>query len=274
MKNKKGFTLIELVVIIVLLGVIMVFALPNITSTLERNKKDKMILDAQDMVEKYKNYVLSQGLYSQFDAILSEDLNVEDDNYAEMFMFKNLMDCSFENAGSDSLVDSFLGVTEATDPNAENYKMAAAIKGAMPGYLVVEDYTNDDKKDYKNALQTMLSIPLGTLDKRGEIIDSPFGHKYKLGKDDYIPHKHNLFGFMDEEEENKIKLNEIHTDKDVSYVYMCINDNKTIDYKVCLTDGETYTLKADISELNGDDKYTKITTGNTDNSCDIDQKIE
>lgn len=59
MKNNKAFTLIELIVIIVILGVIMVFALPNITSTLERNKKDQMIIDAKDMVEKAKNYILS-----------------------------------------------------------------------------------------------------------------------------------------------------------------------------------------------------------------------
>ena len=57
MKNNKAFTLVELIVIIVILGVIMVFALPNITSTLERNKKDKMIIDAKDMVEKARNYI-------------------------------------------------------------------------------------------------------------------------------------------------------------------------------------------------------------------------
>ena len=59
MKNNKAFTLIELIVIIVILGVIMVFALPNITSTLERNNKDKMIIDAKDMVEKARNYISS-----------------------------------------------------------------------------------------------------------------------------------------------------------------------------------------------------------------------
>ena len=59
MRNSKAFTLVELIVIIVILGVIMVFSLPNITSTLERNKKDQMIVDAKDMVDKAKNYILS-----------------------------------------------------------------------------------------------------------------------------------------------------------------------------------------------------------------------
>lgn len=69
MKNNKAFTLVELIVIIVILGVIMVFALPNITSTLERNKKDKMIIDAKDMVEKARNYISAGNSYSNGDKL-------------------------------------------------------------------------------------------------------------------------------------------------------------------------------------------------------------
>lgn len=56
--DKRGFTLVELVIVVIILGIILTFALPNITSTLERNKKDQMIIDAKDMVEKAKNYAL------------------------------------------------------------------------------------------------------------------------------------------------------------------------------------------------------------------------
>lgn len=37
--NKKGFTLIELLVVLVILSIIMVIAIPNITSSIERNKE-------------------------------------------------------------------------------------------------------------------------------------------------------------------------------------------------------------------------------------------
>ena len=63
MKSEKGFTLIELIVIIVIIGVILVFTLPNITSVLERNKKEQMIADAKDMVDKAKNKMIKTADY-------------------------------------------------------------------------------------------------------------------------------------------------------------------------------------------------------------------
>ena len=75
--NKKGFTLVELVIVVIILGVILVFALPNITSTLERNKKDQMIIDAKDMVEKAKNYALkTNGIYPTYGC--SNELKLSD----------------------------------------------------------------------------------------------------------------------------------------------------------------------------------------------------
>ena len=77
--NKKAFTMVELIVVIVLIGVILVFALPNVTSTLERNKKDRMIEDAKDMVEKAKNYILTgKGNYptNNTDSICSSGITL------------------------------------------------------------------------------------------------------------------------------------------------------------------------------------------------------
>ena len=49
-KNENGFTLIELLAVVVILGIIMLIAIPNIISTLDKNKKDTLLKDAQRMV--------------------------------------------------------------------------------------------------------------------------------------------------------------------------------------------------------------------------------
>lgn len=50
MKNKKGFTLIELLAVVVILGVIMTIAIPNVTATIDKNKKETFIEDAIKIV--------------------------------------------------------------------------------------------------------------------------------------------------------------------------------------------------------------------------------
>ncbi len=50
MKNRKGFTLVELLAVIVILGVIMLIAVPNVVSMIDRNKKRTYIEDARNMV--------------------------------------------------------------------------------------------------------------------------------------------------------------------------------------------------------------------------------
>ena len=50
MKNKKGFTLIELLAVVVILGVIMTIAIPNVTATIDKNKKETFIEDAKKVV--------------------------------------------------------------------------------------------------------------------------------------------------------------------------------------------------------------------------------
>lgn len=53
--NKKGFTLVELLAVVVILSIIMAIAVPNVISTLDRNKKETYIGDAKKLVALAKN---------------------------------------------------------------------------------------------------------------------------------------------------------------------------------------------------------------------------
>lgn len=74
--NKKGFTLVELLVVLVLLVVIMSIAIPSITSSLERSKqkqydsKMEMILSAVDIyADSHKNSLNSGSMITIIDLI-------------------------------------------------------------------------------------------------------------------------------------------------------------------------------------------------------------
>ena len=78
--NKRGFTLVELLVVIVILGVIMSIAIPSITSSIERSKdKQKtqiinLIVSAGELyVDKHKNTV-QQGKSITLDDLIEDGL--------------------------------------------------------------------------------------------------------------------------------------------------------------------------------------------------------
>ena len=62
--NNKGFTLVELLGVIAILSIIMLIAIPNITSTLERSKRDQYLTDAKKMVS-LAEYELRKGEISK-----------------------------------------------------------------------------------------------------------------------------------------------------------------------------------------------------------------
>ena len=50
MKNKKGFTLVELLAAIVILGILSVFALPTITRMFESSRNKMYVSDAKKLI--------------------------------------------------------------------------------------------------------------------------------------------------------------------------------------------------------------------------------
>lgn len=61
--NKRGFTLLELIVVMIILGSIMLLSLPNISSMIDKNRRTAYINDAKKMIKlsRYKFNLASEG---------------------------------------------------------------------------------------------------------------------------------------------------------------------------------------------------------------------
>jgi len=68
--NKKGFTLVELLAVIVLVAILSGIAVPNIISTVNNSKKSTFLMDAKRMVSKAE-YLLALNKSDRNDAASS-----------------------------------------------------------------------------------------------------------------------------------------------------------------------------------------------------------
>lgn len=50
--NKKGFTLIELIAVVVIMSIIAIIATPNIINMIDKGKKDQYITNAKEFISK------------------------------------------------------------------------------------------------------------------------------------------------------------------------------------------------------------------------------
>lgn len=62
MKNNKGFTLVETIAVIIILGVVLSIAVPSITNVVKSTKKNRMISDAETFISEVKEYVESDTI--------------------------------------------------------------------------------------------------------------------------------------------------------------------------------------------------------------------
>ncbi len=64
MKNKGGFTLVELLAVIVILAIIAAIAVPSVAHVINNTKKDAKVAEAIQIVDAAKLYVASNNVDS------------------------------------------------------------------------------------------------------------------------------------------------------------------------------------------------------------------
>lgn len=113
LKSQKGFTLIELLAVIIILAVVMTVAIPNIISTLEKNKKDSFIKDAKNAIISCEYTIKTEKKYEY-----------PDETTAVVFPLKKIKNLKLETSPYDTYYsqnDSFVVITKNLVENAYEY---------------------------------------------------------------------------------------------------------------------------------------------------------
>lgn len=98
-KDKKGFTLIELIVVLVILGIVLAITVPAVTSYVNEAKEAKYLAQARSV------FVVAEVEQAKVAAGLGGD--VSNDNIKEKSGISTLTDFKVENKVGDSNVYTF-----------------------------------------------------------------------------------------------------------------------------------------------------------------------
>ena len=102
MKNTKGFTLVELLAVIVIMGILMMVAIPAVSRTIENTRKDSFVNTAKN----YANAALTQWTADGFSCggITSSAVDTGKDYYIEIDSTVNSLDIIYEKESPEQTV--------------------------------------------------------------------------------------------------------------------------------------------------------------------------
>ena len=155
MKNSKGFTLIEMLAVIVIIGIIMMIAIPNVTQYISDSRKDAYVDTANNYVNEARREI-TEGKYP---------INDMDTTY--YIHINNLeMDSGETESPYGPFEDAYVVVTfdDDTDEKYNYYWVSKDIYGNRFDLEAIEEITADDM--YNNEARPINNkAPVGIRNK-------------------------------------------------------------------------------------------------------------
>lgn len=116
--NKKGFTLVELLAVVVIMGILALIAIPNVTRLLNNSKNKQMISDAEILISKAKyEYKMSDDMENIFN--FNDYLEDKKDGYNDLYTDGNVIYDEIVNAYKVSLMTSRHCLSNSVDGECE-----------------------------------------------------------------------------------------------------------------------------------------------------------
>ena len=132
MKNKKGFTLVELLAVIAILAILVIIALPNVINMYNKAQKETFLTEAKKVYSESEKKFISNSISNKQTKII----NSEDSTKLDM-TGKKLQYCVILNSSG-----------KVTDMKVSNGKWIASLNGKAVEDLTIDDLENGNLDDY------------------------------------------------------------------------------------------------------------------------------
>ena len=156
MKNKKGFTLVELLAVIAILAILVIIALPNVINMYNRAQKQMFLTKAKKVYSESEKKYLTNAISGKNTKII----NSEDSSKLDM-TGKKLQYCVILNSSG-----------KVTDMKVSNGKWVASLNGKALEDLTIDDLEDGNLDDYECASATDESCFGYTLAESNDNLDT------------------------------------------------------------------------------------------------------